>query len=101
MRRCSINSLAPRRTRGRCCSGRSTDSPGSSTGRRALQDHRDPPLRVYSLRTLVAQRITAIALGYEDLIDHDDLRHDPLLVLLADRLEGRRRGCVALAGKSC
>ena len=63
-------------------------------------DHRDPRLRVHSLRTLVAQRITGIALGYEDLNDHDDLRHDPLLALLAGRLEGRRKGCAALAGKS-
>ena len=36
----------------------------------------------------------------EDLSDHDDLRHDPLLALLADTLEGRRRGCAPLAGKS-
>ena len=63
-------------------------------------DHRDPRLRVHALRTLVAQRITGIALGYEDLNDHDDLRHDPLLALLADKLEGGRKGCAALAGKS-
>ena len=63
-------------------------------------DHRDPRLRVHALRTLLAQRITGIALGYEDLNDHDDLRHDPLLALLADTLEGRRKGCAPLAGKS-
>ncbi len=63
-------------------------------------DHRDPRLTEHSLDTLVAQRITGIALGYEDLNDHDELRHDPLLVLLAGNLEGRRRGCAALAGKS-
>ena len=48
----------------------------------------------------MAQRITGIALGYEDLNDHDDLRHDPLLALLAGKLEARRKGCAALAGKS-
>ena len=41
-----------------------------------------------------------IALGYEDLNDHDELRHDPLLALLSGKLEGRREGCAALAGKS-
>ena len=65
-----------------------------------FKDHRDPRFTEHSLRTLVAQRITGIALGYEDLNDHDDLRHDPLLALLAGKLEGRRKRCAALAGKS-
>ncbi len=55
---------------------------------------------VHSLRTLVGQRIVAIALGYEDVNDHDELRHDPVLALFADGLEPRRRDCAALAGKS-
>ena len=55
-------------------------------------DHRDSRLRVHALRTMLAQRITGIALGYDDLNDHDDLRRDPLLVLLADTLKGRREG---------
>ena len=63
-------------------------------------DHRDPRLRVHALRTLLAQRITGIALGYEDLNDHDDLRRDPLLALVADTLEGRCKGCAPLGGKS-
>ena len=63
-------------------------------------DHRDPRLTEHSVRTLVSQRIVAIALGYEDLNDHDDLRHDPVLALLAGKVEGRRKGCAALAGKS-
>ena len=63
-------------------------------------DHRDRRLTEHSVRTLVAQRITGIALGYEDLNDHDDLRHDPLLAMLAGKLRGRRKGCAALAGKS-
>jgi hypothetical protein len=33
--------------------------------------------------TLVGQRVFGIALGYEDLIDHDELRHDPLMAVLA------------------
>ena len=63
-------------------------------------DRRDPRLTEHSVRTLVAQRITGIALGYEDLNDHDFLRHDPLLALLSGKLEGGRKGCAALAGKS-
>ncbi len=63
-------------------------------------DHRDARLTEHSVRTLVAQRIMGIALGHEDLNDHDELRHDPLLALLAGRLEGRRQNCAALAGKS-
>ena len=33
------------------------------------------------------QRIMGIALGYEDLNDHDELRHDPVLAVLAGKLE--------------
>ena len=54
----------------------------------------------HSVETLVAQRIHGIALGYEDLNDHDELRHDPVLGLLSGKLEARRRDCAALAGKS-
>ena len=63
-------------------------------------DHRDPRLTEHPVRTLVAQRITGIALGYEDLHGHDEPRHDPLLALLSGKLEGRRKGCAALAGQS-
>ena len=41
-----------------------------------------------------------IALGYEDLNDHDELRHDPVLGLLSGKLEARRSDCAVLAGKS-
>ena len=51
------------------------------------------------MRTLVAQRITGISLGYEDLNDHDDLRHDPLLALLSGKLEARRKDCAPLAAR--
>ena len=40
-------------------------------------DHRDADLIEHSVEELVAQRIYALALGYEDLNDHDDLRNDP------------------------
>jgi hypothetical protein len=44
--------------------------------------------------------VFGIALGYEDLIDHDQLRFDPVLAALAGRLEARRKDCAPLAGKS-
>ena len=50
-----------------------------------VNDPRDPDLITHDLRTLLAQRIFAIAMGYEDGNDHADLRHDRLLQLLTDR----------------
>jgi len=54
----------------------------------------------HTLETLIAQRIHGIALGYEDLNDHDALRSDPVLGLLSGKLEARRSDCAILAGKS-
>jgi len=50
-----------------------------------LTDPRDPAKVVHEQRTLLAQRIFGIALGYEDLNDHDTLRHDPLFAVLAEQ----------------
>lgn len=63
-------------------------------------DQRTPDLTVHSVRTLVGQRIAAIALGYEDVDDHDTLRHDPVLALLSESLRPKRQDCAVLAGKS-
>ena len=49
---------------------------------------------------MVMQRVVGIALGYEDLNDHDELRHDPVLAVLAGKLEAQRSDCAPLAGKS-
>ena len=65
-----------------------------------FSDHRKEDQVVHGLPTLVGQRIAGIALGYEDVDDHDALRHDPVLALLSDRLEPKRADCTALAGKS-
>ena len=65
-----------------------------------LRDGRDPARVAHSLRTLVGQRIIGLALGYEDIADHDDLRFDPVLALDSDRLAPRRPDCAALGGKS-
>jgi len=70
-------------------------------------DHRDPDLIEHPLEHLIAQRVYGLALGYEDLNDHDDLRRDPLLATVVgktdptgeDRQRLRDRG-KPLAGKS-
>ena len=65
-----------------------------------FSDGRDPGQLIHALPTLVGQRIVAIALGYEDVNDHDRLRFDPVLALFGDSLEAKRKDCAPLAGKS-
>ena len=50
-----------------------------------IGDPRDPARITHDLRTMLAQRILAIAMGYEDGNDHHDLRNDPLLQLVTER----------------
>jgi hypothetical protein len=59
-------------------------------------DAREPERVKHALPELLAQRLYALALGYEDLNDHEELRRDPLLALLA----GKRELEEPLAGKS-
>jgi hypothetical protein len=63
-------------------------------------DTRVAELVEHSVATMVTQRVIGIALGYEDLIDHDELRHDPVLAVLAGKLKAHRADCAPLAGKS-
>lgn len=65
-----------------------------------FRDHRRPDLIEHAVGTLVGQRVFGIALGYEDLNDQDELRHDPLMPVLAGKLEARREVCAPVAGKS-
>lgn len=70
-------------------------------------DYRDPDLSEFTVKELLAQRIFALALGYEDLNDHDQLRNDPLLAVMVGkkdptgekRIRKRDKG-KPLAGKS-
>ena len=74
---------------------------------KCFTDYRNPVLTEHSVKELIAQRVYALALGYEDLNDHDELRTDPTLAVLVGkddpegkhRLRERDRG-MALAGKS-
>jgi DDE family transposase len=65
-----------------------------------FRDARAPERIEHEVATLVGQRVFGIALGHEDVVDHDQLRHDPVLAILAGKLEARRAGCAPLAGKS-
>src|SRR5438876_11400872 len=65
-----------------------------------FHDERREDLIEHQVATLVGQRVFGIALGYEDLNDHDELRHDPLMAVLAGKLEARRDDCAPVAGKS-
>ena len=65
-----------------------------------FRDDRRADLVEHRLPTLIGQRVLAIALGYEDLVDHDELRHDPVLAALSGKLEAKRSDCAPLAGKS-
>jgi hypothetical protein len=70
-------------------------------------DHRDPDATEHTVEELVRQRVHAIALGYEDLADHDELSRDPLLATVVGKREPTGEGRVRerdrgrpLAGKS-
>jgi hypothetical protein len=65
-----------------------------------FSDYRMPDLIEHTVRGLVGQRVLGLALGYEDLIDHDQLRHDPVMAVLGGKLAARRADCAPLAGKS-
>ena len=72
-----------------------------------FRDYRNPQRIEHSVETLIGQRVYGIALGYEDLNDHDSLRHDVVMGVLCekvdpsghDRARERDRG-KAIAGKS-
>ncbi|MDJ0862881.1 MAG: IS1380 family transposase [Gammaproteobacteria bacterium] len=74
---------------------------------RCFTDYRDPELIEHTVGELVAQRVIGLALGYEDLNDHDELRLDQLLAVVvgkadptgSNRLRAQDRG-KPLAGKS-
>ena len=59
-------------------------------------DGRDPARVQHSVMEMISQRVSALALGYEDLNDHEQLRQDPILKLLAGQEDLEQ----PLAGKS-
>ncbi len=79
-----------------------TDRAISLVDRFALcfRDVRVAELIEHEVLSLVGLRVFGIALGYEDLNDHDTLRHDPVMAVLAGKLSARRKDCAPVAGKS-
>ncbi len=67
---------------------------------KCFDDYRSPLFTVHSVEELLSQRIFGIALGYEDLNDHEQLRHDPLMAVLAGKTDPSPQEGFALAGKS-
>jgi len=65
-----------------------------------FHDARNHNLIEHEVVTLVGQRVFGIALGYEDLNDHEELRHDPVMAILAGKLQAGRKECAPVAGKS-
>ena len=65
-------------------------------------DHRKPQAIEHTVRELVAQRVLGLALGYEDLNDHDVLRLHPLMAAAADKADptGQNRLCERDKGKA-
>ena len=81
-----------------------TDSPGSPNVQADLI--KLPIAMTYGSTAGIGHRfnrfegVFGIALGYEDLNDHDELRHDPMMAVLAGKLEAGREDCAPVAGKS-
>src|SRR4051812_21133145 len=64
-------------------------------------DRRDPRYVEHQVETLVGQRIFGLALGYEDLNDHDELRKDPTFAVLAGEVSPvLRADCEPFGGQS-
>lgn len=63
-------------------------------------DQRDPSRVQHELSDLIAQRLYGLVQGYEDLNDHEQLRHDPMVGIAVGKLESEHPRCAPLAGKS-
>jgi Transposase DDE domain group 1 len=65
-----------------------------------FRDGRHPAYVLHDVRTLIAQRVFGLALGHEDLVDHNELRRDPVLRAMLGKLERGSEAPAPLAGKS-
>ena len=67
---------------------------------RCFEDRRTAHRVEHSVEQMVAQRTYALVQGYEDLTDHEQLRHDPMFGIAVGKLESQHARCAPLAGKS-
>ena len=65
-----------------------------------FKDYRDQNRIDHSICSLIAQRVYGLIMGYEDLNDHEELRHDLMFALAIGKATGSEKEPVVLAGKS-
>ncbi len=65
-----------------------------------FQDYREANRIDHPIESLIQQRIYGLIMGYEDLNDHEELRHDPMFALALGKAIGSEQKPVVLAGKS-
>lgn len=67
---------------------------------RCFQDYREPKRIKHPVDSLIAQRVYGLIMGYEDINDHEQLRHDLMFGLSVGKVIGLENEAVTLAGKS-
>lgn len=65
-----------------------------------FKDYREPNKVLHPINSLIAQRIYGLIMGYEDINDHETLRHDPIFALAVGKAVNSELQSITLAGKS-
>lgn len=65
-----------------------------------FKDYRNPNKVLYPVHSLIAQRVYGLIMGYEDINDHETLRHDPIFAIAVGKVINSEKELPALAGKS-
>ena len=65
-----------------------------------FKDYRNPNKILHPVHNLIAQRIYGLIMGYEDINDHETLRHDPIFALAVGKVVNSEQESITLAGKS-
>ncbi|MFM7408451.1 MAG: transposase [Cuspidothrix sp.] len=64
---------------------------------KCFQDYRNPEKTLHPIESLLTQRIYGLIMGYEDLNDHEELRHDPMFALALGKSIGQENEPCTLA----
>lgn len=65
-----------------------------------FKDYREPNKIIHPVNSLIAQRIYGLIMGYEDINDHETLRHDPIFSLAVGKVINSGQESITLVGKS-
>jgi hypothetical protein len=65
-----------------------------------FKDYREPNKILHPVKSLIAQRVYGLIMGYEDINDHETLRHDPMFALAVGKVINSEQESITLAGKS-